>query len=139
MKLQKRLAADILKCGEDRVRLDTENSDKIKGAITKFDIRKLIAKKIIKKIQAKGISRVRIRAAHKQKQKGRQRGPGSRKGPATSRINPKRQWMNSVRIQRKYLNQLKHQIPKEKYQELYAKVTGRFFRSINHLKLFIKQ
>ena len=42
LNVQKRLAAQILKCGRNRVRFDPDRLEDIKEAITKTDIRSLI-------------------------------------------------------------------------------------------------
>jgi len=42
LNLQKRLAAQILKCSEKRIQLDTTRLSDIKEAITKADIKSLI-------------------------------------------------------------------------------------------------
>ena len=61
LKLQKRLAASILGCSEKRIVFDTDRLEDIKEAITKLDIRSLIADKAIKAKPIKGVSRVRAR------------------------------------------------------------------------------
>ena len=45
--VQRRLAAQILKCGENRIRFDLERLEDIKEAITKTDIRSLINNGVI--------------------------------------------------------------------------------------------
>ena len=49
MKTQKRLAAYILKCSPKKVKFDETKLEEIKEAITKADIRGLIAQGIIRK------------------------------------------------------------------------------------------
>ena len=58
--IQKRLAAQILKCSPKRVKLDKDSMEDIKKAITKADIKSLIVEKAIKKAPVKGISKVRV-------------------------------------------------------------------------------
>ena len=141
MILQKRLAANIMKCGIHRVKFDPTRLDEIKGAITSFDVKKLITKGVINKSPERATSRGHARKVHAQKKKGLRRGHGSRKGPASSRENPKQTWMNSVRRQREYLITLKHKnnVDMLTYKILYSKIKGRFFRSVNHLKLFMEE
>ena len=76
---QRRMAADLLKCGVNRVWMDHDRIDEIAKAVTKDDIRVLIRGKAIKSNQEKGISRGRKKFNVKQKKKGRRRGYGSRK------------------------------------------------------------
>ncbi len=49
LKAQKRMAAEILKCGENRVYFDPYLIDDIKMAITREDIRNLVKEGIILK------------------------------------------------------------------------------------------
>jgi len=80
LKIQKRLAAQILKSSEKSIWLDSSRLDEIKEAITKVDIKSLIKDKAIKGKQKKGISKSRIRKNKEQKRKGRRSGAGSIKG-----------------------------------------------------------
>ena len=141
LKTQKRLAADLLKCSKKRVSFDTERLDEIKESITKRDIVGLIKDKAIKKKQAKGISRVRANKIKTQKAKGRRKGPGSKKGKHGARLPRKQAWMNKVRLQRKFIKELKDKeiITSKSYQMLYSKTSGGFFRSRKHIKLYIKE
>ena len=61
LKIQKRLAAQILKCGPGRVWFDSNNLDEIKESITKLDLKNLIRQGIIKRKPAVGVSKVRAR------------------------------------------------------------------------------
>lgn len=141
LKLQKRLAADVLKCSRKRVKFDPDKSSDVQEAITKADIRGLVKLGIIKEKKVKGISKVRARKIQSQKQKGRRRGSGSRKGSFAARAKPKLVWMNAVRAQRKFLKELKDKefITSASFWELYRKSKGGFFRSVRHIKLFIKE
>lgn len=141
MNLQKRLAARLLKCSPKRVVLNTGKASEIKEAITKFDVRGLINRGIIKKRQIAGISRVRARKIRLQKKKGRRRGFGSRKGTFSARVDSKRVWINTVRAQRNFLKNLKFNglISPNDFRMLYAKSKGGFFRSLSHLRLFINE
>ena len=141
LKIQKRLAAQVLKCSPKRIRLDVERLEEIKEAITKADIRSLINNKAIMRVQKKGISRFKAKIRHLKKKKGRYKGFGSRKGRNTARSPPKRRWMNAVRLQRSVLKMLKAKktIDNKVFYELYAKVKGGFFRSKRHLELYIQE
>ncbi|MBW2966048.1 50S ribosomal protein L19e, partial [Candidatus Woesearchaeota archaeon] len=80
LNLQKRLAAQILKCGEKKICMDTSRLEDIKEAITKADIRSLVSEGVIKRKQSNAASRVRARKIAVQKRKGRRKGAGKRKG-----------------------------------------------------------
>ncbi|PIN75892.1 50S ribosomal protein L19e [Candidatus Woesearchaeota archaeon CG10_big_fil_rev_8_21_14_0_10_37_12] len=141
MKLQKRIAARILKCGTNRIKIDSTKLGEAKEAITAFDIMRLAKKKIISKKQAIGVSRSRAKQRTIQKRKGRQRGHGSRKGKAGARQNPKQKWINNSRAQRTLLKKLRenqHIVPNT-YRELYLKVKGGYFRSTNHIKIYLQE
>lgn len=141
LKLQKRLAAQILKCSTKRVWFDPNRLQDIKGAITKVDINSLIKDKAIKRKPVKGISRVRARKIKEQKRKGRQRGFGSRKGKKTATLSRKSSWIKRIRALRKLLIELKNkkEISRNVYQNLYLKAKGGFFRSRRHILLYIKE
>ncbi len=139
-KNQKDLIARTLKVGRKRIKLDAEKSEVLKEAITRADLRSLVgtAVKVSKK---KGVSRVRVRARKAQQKKGRRKGPGSKKGAKYSRITRKELWMNKVRVQRRFLSELKEKskVTLVQYRRLYRMITGGFFRSKAHLKLYISK
>ena len=139
IEVQKRLAAQVLKCSPKRVWLDPDSSSDIKGAITKIDIKSLIKKGLIKGKPVKGISKFRSRKIKRQKRKGKQKGAGSRKGKRTARLSKKRAWIGKVRIQRSFLMELRDKklIDTSTYRELYSKNKGGFFRSKRHIKLYL--
>jgi|TARA_B100001971_G_C18252078_1_gene579055 large subunit ribosomal protein L19e len=141
LKLQKRLAAQILKCSPKRVSFDTESLQDIKEAITKIDISSLINDNVIKRKPVKGVSRVRARKIREQKSKGRRRGFGSRKGKKTATLSRKSAWINKIRAQRKLLVELKDkkEISKSIYQKLYLQSKGGFFRSRRHITIYITE
>ncbi len=139
--VQRRIAADILKCGVDRVWIDPERLEDVKAALSRDDIRELIKKGVIRKLQKKGISSARVKKLKEQRKKGRRRGPGSRRGAAGARNPPKEQWMMTVRALRKLLKQLRDEgkIEKRVYRKLYRMAKGGFFRSKSHLMLYIEE
>ena len=97
LRSKRRLAADVLGVGEDRIRFDPEAEDFIQDAITRSTIRGLVGLGAIKVAPEKGNSRGRFRAKHR---KGKIRHQGSLKGTKTSR-NPKKQaWVHKVRALR---------------------------------------
>jgi len=119
LKTQKRLAANLLKCSKKRVSFDNERLEEIKESITKRDIAGLIKDQAIKKKQAKGVSRVRANKIKTQKAKGR----------------------NKVRVQRKFIKELKDKkiITTKSHRMLYSKISGGFFRSRKHIKIYMKE
>ncbi len=141
LKTQKRLAAQILRCSPSRVQFNQDRLDEIKEAITKANIRGLINSGVIVKKPTHSTSRGRIRLALIQKRKGRGKEPSKRKGKATARRKPKREWMNRTRLMRSLLSDLreKEKIDVKNYRILYLKVKGGFFRSKRHLSIYMEE
>ncbi|MBW2999538.1 50S ribosomal protein L19e [Candidatus Woesearchaeota archaeon] len=139
--VQKRLAAEIMKCSQKRVWFDEEKLADIKEAITRADLKSLVNSGLIMEKPPKSISKVRTRARKLQKAKGRQKGAGRRKGKKTARLPKKTAWKNKIRVQRELLKSLrdKGNITSQVYQTLYSKSKGGFFRSKRHIKIFIKE
>jgi len=132
---QRRLAAEILKCGVNRVWIDEDRIDEIAKAVTRNDIRILIKGGAIVKRPEKGISTGRKKKLKLQKEKGRRRGHGSRRGPKYARFPRKRRWIVTIRSVRKVLKFLRDQnlIDKKAYRRYYLLAKGGSFRSKDHL------
>lgn len=134
---QRRMAADVLKCGQNRVWMypDREKLSEISEATTRTQIRQLIARGYIRKLSAKGVSRGRARKAHVQRKKGRQRGPGSRRGGANARTPQKQQWIANVRRMRRTLASLRDQerITTAQYRTYYRWAKGGQFHNRAHM------
>jgi len=131
---QKRLAAELLKCGVTRVRFDPERLDEVESAITREDVRKLIKDGVIYKVGEIGVSRARVRV------RTGKRGPGSREGSKYSIVPRKRNWILRVRAQRRFLKKLRDAgvIERRDYRILYRYVKAGNFKSISALKEFMK-
>ncbi|MEK6903736.1 MAG: 50S ribosomal protein L19e [Nanoarchaeota archaeon] len=138
---KKRLAATVLKCGENRIWFDPKRLAEIKEAITKVDIRGLIKNLAIQKKPYTSHSHTRLRENKLQRKKGRRQGPGSRKGKQSTRISSKRVWINRIRAQRQVLKELNRRgvIPHALYHTLYKKAKGGFFRSRRHIHLYLEE
>ncbi|XRP97535.1 50S ribosomal protein L19e [Methanocaldococcus sp. 16A] len=139
--VQRRMAAEILKCGIERVWIDPTQLERVKMAMSKDDIRALIKEGVIKKKQKKGISSARVKKLKEQRRKGRRRGPGSRRGAAGARTPQKEKWMATIRALRKTLKQLRDtgKIDRKVYRKLYRMAKGGAFRSRSHLFLYMKE
>ena len=81
---QKRIAARLLKCGENRVWINPLYVDQVASAVQTDDIREFIDEGWIRAKPVKGTSRVRARARLEQKRKGRRKGQGTRAGSANA-------------------------------------------------------
>lgn len=141
MNNKKRLAAEILKTSPSKVRFAAGSLEDVKKAITRSDMRGLIAVKKIKKAATNEHSRSRARKIAFQKRKGRRRGRGSRKGTKYSVVDRKTQWVMRIRIQREFLSLLKNKglLNTKNYRVLYVKSKGGYFRNIRHIKLYLTE
>ena len=139
--VQRRLSAQILKCGQNRIRFDPERLQEIKEAITKSDIRVFISNGAISKKRLHNTSSYWTKIRKTQKSYGKQKGHGSRKGKKTARLYPKRSWMNKIRLQRNFIKNLRDNslISITDYHELYMKSKGGFFRSLRHIKMYTNE
>jgi large subunit ribosomal protein L19e len=138
---QKRMAAQLMKAGMSRVWMDTKSIDDIAEAVTKDDIRKLIRRNVIQKRPSKGNSRSRFKAAKAQRDKGRRKGPGSRKGTKKARDPRKRKWVRSIRAMRNSLKEMRDsgKITRSDYRLFYKKIKGGTFRTRNALLLHMRE
>lgn len=140
LKNQKRLAADIMGCGKDRVWLDPEAQDEVADAITREDVRELIDEGMVREKRKKGVSRGRARERDEKRKYGHQKGPGTRKGKKGARSDSKDEWKSGVRALRKELRRMKREdeIDASEYRELYAKAKGGEFGSVRYLRNYVE-
>jgi large subunit ribosomal protein L19e len=138
---QKRLAADVMKIGQSRVWMDPTFEDEVSLAITRDDVRRLIDEGAIQKKRYIGVSRGRARYILTQKRKGQRKGPGTKKGKASSNMSGKERWMMKIRPMRKELRKLRDtgKITPKVYRELYLKAKGNAFRNTAHLRTHISE
>ena len=138
---QKRMAAEILKCGIHRVYIEPDYVDEVIMAITREDIRNLIQQGIIQKRQKKGISKFRTNLNRQRKKRGRARGFGKRKGAASARNPSKRAWINTIRPLRRELKQLRDtgKIERNVYRKMYLRAKGGSFKSVATLNRYLKE
>ena len=80
LKLQKRLAASVMKCGKNKVWLDPNEINEIANANSRQNIRKLIKDGLVIKKPVAVHSRSRVRENTEARRKGRHTGYGKRKG-----------------------------------------------------------
>jgi len=143
MKLNKkrRLAAEILKVGVNRVWIDPEREADVSAAITRDDVRGLINSGAIRARQKKGTSRGRTRERIARRRAGKRRGHGSRKGAKYARFPRKDRWIQTIRPIRRRLGELKKQgvIGTSDYKKLYRMAKGGAFKSKAHLEMHMKE
>ena len=122
---KKQLAVRALGISKDRIIFNTTRLDEIKDAITKQDIKDLVASKAIILKNIKG-------RKSKEKRKTRLRA-GSRRRKI---INKKNEYMIMVRKLRKYLQIVRRQaaISEKDYQKFRKEVRARIIRNLAQLK-----
>jgi large subunit ribosomal protein L19e len=136
---QKRLAADVLDVGENKLWFDPERQGDIAEAITREDIRELVDEGVIRAEGQQGNSRGRARERQEKRSYGHQKGAGTRKGKAGARQDEKDEWESKIRAQRAHLRELRDEgdLDKSEYRDLYDKAGGGEFDSVADLDRFI--
>jgi large subunit ribosomal protein L19e len=140
LRSQRRLAAQILKVGQNRVWINPERIDDVDVAITREEIKRLIHEKIIVSLPEKGVSRSRAKLIREKKRVGRRKGVGSRTGSPRAKISKKEAWMTKIRCLRRKLRELKSSrvITENTYRKLYGIAGSGKFESVAELERFLK-
>jgi large subunit ribosomal protein L19e len=133
---QKKMAAQILKCGVNRIWINPSYLDQVAQSVQKVDIREAIESGWVKARAIQGTSRVRALQRLNQKRKGRRKGQGKRSGTANARNPRKSQWMAIIRSQRRILKEMREDetLDRSQYRHYYLKAKGGSYRSIAHMK-----
>ena len=124
---QKRLAAEILNVGKDRVYFNPFRIEDISQAITRMDIKELIKERgIMKKIMKK----------QKRKKKKNRKGTGKIKMRVKKR---KEKYIAKIRKLRRYLLEIKEKgiISREEYRKLRRLAKSGHFKTRRHLKEYL--
>lgn len=140
LKSQRRLAAQLLKVGTNRVWIDPNRIEDVEVAITRSEIRKLIHEGAIRQLPAKGVSRSRARVLQGKKRQGLRRGPGTREGSSGAKVTKKDAWMLRIRALRRKLKEWRanRTVADNSYRQLYRVAGSGAFSSIADMERYAK-
>ena len=137
----RRLSAEIMHVGENRVKFAPDGLARIDDALTREDVRELIKDGLIRAEAKMGVSRIRGRKKQAQLRKGRRFGKGSKKGTPSARLGSKKRWISKVRSQRRYLRGLVQggKLAKGASRKIYLMIKGNAFKGVKMLETHLKE
>jgi len=124
----RRLAADLMHVGENKVRISPDSLKEAEGALTRVDVQGLIDKGIITRLKAQG------RASTRKKER---RSVGKRRGIM---IPAKEAWMMKVRAQRRLLRTITADgaLKAGMKRSVYGKIKSGIFRNKRAMLIYLR-
>ena len=141
LSIQRRLAADILGCGQRKVFFYPEQVKELSRLHTREQLRAAIKVGYVARKADNTVSRFNTRKVHAEKAKGRHTGIGKRIGGREARMPTKILWTRRQRILRRVLSRFRDagKIDKHMHSELYAMAKGNTFKNKRVLIEYIWQ
>ena len=135
LKLQRRLASNILGVGAGRIWMDPNEVNEIALANSRKAVKKLVKDSFIIKKKVAMHSRQRARARKEEVLKGRHSGPGKRKGCRDARMPSKLLWIRRQRTLRRLIKRYREskKIDKHIYHATYLACKAGQFKSKQNL------
>jgi len=124
-KTLRRLASDILKVGETKIKFDAGYADDFKSSVTREDVKALIKAGAIFKVKKVDKSK------EKQAKKNKKQGQGRKRGTKNARTPRKEQWVKKVRAQRDELKKAVEslKLTSKTKRKFYSQISGGKFKS----------
>ena len=131
LRLQKRLASSVLKCGQHKVWMDPNEVSQIGMATSRASVKKLIKNGWVLRINPTVHSRSRARKRLEEKRRGRHMGRGKRRGCKNARMPQKVMWIRRQRVLRRLLKKYRKQrkIDQKLYHRFYLASKGNQFKN----------
>lgn len=137
----RRLASDLLKCGQNKVWFDPNELPRFMSTSSRVQVRDLITDGLILKRPNTIHSRWRANKLAAAKAKGRHMGIGKRKGTRNARMPEKTVWITKIRAQRSSLKDMKASghITREEYDQYYMQAKGNSFKNEKAMGDFVEK